>query len=115
MITTINAFIFVFVLWPLWVGLTLIKACYVFFENIVDAVKFYYSVVIQRYKYDTFDATDFLIEILGGISLIIINTGKTLDDFHPYFWEFAKYNHPYWAFFISCIASLIWISFWDNV
>lgn len=114
MITTINALLFVFVLWPLWVGLTLLKASFVFFKNIVDAAEFFYSAAILRYRYDNFDIFDFLLEILGGALLIIVNTFETLDDFHPYFWDFAKYNHPNWAFFISCISCFIWSLFLNN-
>jgi len=110
MITSINAFAFMVLLSPIWVGFTLIIATFVFARDTFEAISFLFSAILRRINNDSFDIVEFLLEIFGATVLIVVNFFKVLDDIYPIFWEFAKYNHPSWAFIISCIAYLIWMN-----
>ena len=108
MITSINAFVFMVLLSPIWIGLTLIKAAGVFVIDTFRAISFLFSAILRRFNNDSFDIVEILLEVFGATILVAVNSFKVLDDIYPLFWEFAKYNQPFWAFVISCIVYLFW-------
>jgi len=93
---------------PIWVGLTLIKIAGVFVLDLFRAINFFFSAILRRINNDSFDIGEILLEVLAAGMLIVVNSFGVLDDIYPLFWNFAKYNHPLWAFVISYIACLFW-------
>lgn len=108
MITSINAFVFMLLLSPIWVGLTLIKVAGVFVIDLFRAINFFFSAILRRINNDSFDIGEILLEVFAAGILLVVNSFEVLDDIYPLFWDFAKYNHPLWAFVISCVAYLFW-------
>ena len=76
------------------------------FENgLIEGIK--YSIK----RFHELDSFYFLLETIIIPFYSLFYAGKGLGDIYPFFWEFAKYNHPFLAFIISCIAYPFWTSF----
>ena len=107
MITTINALIFMVIISPVWISITILNVFVKFIggENgLIEGMKY----IIERFH--ELDLFYFLLETIIIPFYCLFYAGKGLGDIYPFFWEFAKYNHPFLAFVISCID----YSFWNN-
>ena len=111
MITTINALIFIVIISPVWISITILNVFVKFIggENgLIEGIK--YSIK----RFHELDSFYFLLEIIIIPFYCLFYAGKGLVDIYPFFWEFAKYNHPLLAFIISCIAYPFWTSFFKR-
>ena len=109
MITTINALIFMVIISPVWISFTILNVFVKFIggENgLIEGIK---------WSIESFHELDLFYFLIGTIFMpfySLFDAGKALGDIYLFFWEFAKYNHPFLAFVISCIAYSFWNKKW---
>ena len=102
-------FLFVFAVWfivvtsPLWFILGSITI------PIIAVIKFfgYFSEILGGYfKYEEY--ADGMLALLIAIPVSFWDGIKAFFDPVSYAWDFARYDHPFWAFFISFCLTIIY-------
>jgi len=105
-------FLFIFALWfisvtsPIWIILGSLYGIFI-------AVIKFFSYVMQSFKYISYEGAEGLVLLFIGSPLMAIWDGlKASIEPVSYFWDFARYNHPIWAFIISIALTIFYTS--DN-
>lgn len=84
---------------------------------LLTIIAFIIGLGVSIFTSDGLPIEKLLFKLLGAvISLIQSLWDALISSFDPvsYFWEFSRYEHNWWAFFISIVLSIFWLGALDQ-
>ena len=110
---------------PIWIILSVIylviKWFYLCFIAVVKIIFSILFLLIKGFKegsdYQSDIVTDIIQSIMKNMFSALFNFLSSLNDVLNKFWEFGRYDHPYWALIISLLLVYIYykIFFYDEL
>jgi len=106
---------------PIWIILSVtylvIKWFYLIFIAVVKIIFSILFLLIKGFKegsdYQSDIVTDIIQSIMKNMFSALFNFLSSLNDVLINFWEFGRYDHPYWALFISFFLIYIYFKIYD--